>query len=187
MVSKAFDSQLKKLNFKKVLYTSILVLILLFIFLFAKISIGAFILAIVLFVAAIFSKFYKHVTGTSLGFELVTFASICFFFAFESHVAAIILSLIMLILSTFLSGQITPAFFVEAVLYIIIGLVVIALGDFSVVKAMILVVLYNIVLQAVAMLGGFPFPRALINFIINIAVNYFLFTRFGERVVEALI
>lgn len=92
----------------------------------------------------------------------------------------------MLFLSAVISGHIGPAIFAEAVIYIILGILILFLGDFSVVKAIILAVIYSLVLQIIAVFAGYDFPRAIFNFIINVALNCFLFIRLGDFLAEIL-
>lgn len=74
------NKKAKKLDFKRITYISVFVLVLLLFFLFTNLSFNSFVTALILFTISIFSKIYKHFTGMSFGFETVTFTTILFFF-----------------------------------------------------------------------------------------------------------
>jgi len=133
----------------------------------------SFILTIILVLIGSFSKIYKRFIH-SIGFELVTFASIIFFFA-HGPVLGFLLSLIMLIASTLLSSRITQALTFQAIIYAsmaILSIFLLPLGPITAGK--ILIIYYNIVLHAVGIfLIHYPPHSSVINFIVN-AVTGFL-------------
>jgi hypothetical protein len=166
------------INKKKVKYLLkqvMIGLIVLLIALFFFSQLVSFLLTISLVIAGSLSKLYKRFMH-SIGFELVTFASIIFFFA-HGVVIGFLLALLMLIASTLLSTKITNIFIYQIIIYVILAVLSIFFRPLGIVTGgKILVILYNIMLHSVGIfLIHYPPHNSVIHFFVNTTVNFFLF------------
>lgn len=156
------------------------------IFLFYKEFISVILTLLLIGVASV-SKMYKHFTGFSVGFELVTFVSIIFFFS-HGFALGLILSILMLILSTLLSGKFSQVFVFQIMIYFAIGLLSIFLRGLGISRGgKILVIIYNIALHSVSLfLLRMPIHSSVVNLAVNLSVNIVLLDYFGDMLVELL-
>ncbi|MFT4303826.1 MAG: hypothetical protein ACMXYG_04630 [Candidatus Woesearchaeota archaeon] len=166
---------MKKLNHelrKLVVYGSIIFLLILII-LFLRINIiGVFVSLFLIFIASI-SKYYKRFTGSlSVGFELVTPVVIIFAYTY-GILFAFISSIIMLLVSSFISGKIDfPAMFLEVFTYLILSLLTFILSGIEFVSlAVFMIFLRNIIM---APLGVFLLGRNFIHMILIVSSDIFL-------------
>jgi len=175
--NKKVTSQLKRIM--------IFLIILAFLLIFFK-QFMSFIITIALVVIASLSKIYKRLIH-SIGFELVTFASIIFFFA-HGPVLGFILALLMLLASTLISSRITQVFTFQIMIYAFLAVLSIFLRGFDIVTAAkILVVIYNILLHGVGLfIVHYPPHQSVINFIVNVATNFFFLEYTAQWLVSNL-
>jgi hypothetical protein len=133
------------------------------------------------------SKLYKRILPYSIGFELVTFASIIFFFAYGPLIG-LILSILMLLASTLLSGKITQIFVAQAMIYASMAVVSLFLFQFDVkTSAKILLIQYNIMVHTAGLLlFNYPIHSALIILVVHLTTNLFFINIFAEWLVDHL-
>lgn len=164
----------------------ILLVFLIFLVFFNKLM--SFVITVALVVIASFSKIYKRLIH-SIGFELVTFAAIIFFYAYGPMVG-FLLALLMLIASTLLSSKITQILTFQAIIYAIMAVISIFLkaGNVDIVSAgKVLVVVYNILLHFVGIfIIHYPLPSSIVNFVVNVVTNFFFFDWFGNWLISHL-
>ncbi len=136
-------------------------------------DIFSFILTIFLVIIGSFSKIYKRFIH-SIGFELVTFASILFFFT-HGAVMGFILAILMLIASTLLSSRITQVLVFQIMIYGFLAILSIFLQGFGVVTGgKILIITYNILLHFVGIfIIHYPPHQSVINFTVNAVTTIF--------------
>lgn len=178
----------KKNNFKKkTIIRIILVLFFLSLSLLFFKQMFSFILTLLIIIIASLSKIYKRIIPYSLGFELVTFASIVFFFA-HGFTFGLILSFLTLALSSLISGRFSQIFIFQFGFYIVIGLISIILKPLGIVFAgKFLALLYNILLHTVGLvLLRMPIHSSVITFAVNMSTNIIFFDLFGEYLIEIL-
>jgi len=140
-----------------------------------------------LVVIASLSKLYKRFIGFSVGFELVTFASIIFFFSYGFGIG-MLLSTLMLISSTLISGRFSQLFVAQWLIYLIVGLSSVALRSLGVLNAgKILVLLYNILLHSLSQFFfHYPIHSTITNFAVNLSSNFLLLDYFSGWFMDAL-
>jgi hypothetical protein len=164
--------------------------ILLFLFslslVFFKQFLSVFATLVIITLASI-SKIYKHMIHFSIGFELVTFATIIFFYA-HGFTFGLVLSLLVLVLSTLVSGRFSRMFIVQAGLYLSMGVLVFILRPIGIVSiGKILIIFYNVFLHLIGILiMQMPPHSTMLNLTVNIASNWIFFSYFSEWLVELL-
>jgi len=180
-IQKAFRS--RKFRYALIKYTVILSVVLLML-LFRKQTISI-IVTIGLILLGSLSKLYKRFTNHSIGFELITFITVLFFFS-HGFIFGIIAAFIMNVLGFLVNGRFSTALVVQMVSYILIGLFSLVLHplDFSV-SAKILIVLYNIVSFILFLMLGSN-PARGFTIVVNIMVNFFLINHFGLYMLNLL-
>jgi hypothetical protein len=134
----------------------------------------SFILTVAIVIIASLSKIYKKFIH-SIGFELVTFASIIFFFAYGPLVG-FLLAMLMLIASTLISSRITQILTFQAIIYAIMAIMSIFMHGMDITtSAKVLVIIYNLLLHFVGIfIIHYPMPSSVLNFIVNVVTNFFI-------------
>ena len=170
-----------KRELKKYLVYSSIVLAILFIFIITNTDIVSVLITLLLITAASLSKIYKRITSLSIGFELVTLATILFAFKI-GIVFAIVASLFMLIASEFISGKILPqALAFHVIAYVIIAIVAgvfISTGNFLQ-WAIILIIFRNVFLFASGVFVGGDVFKLFLGTFPNIFINWFIVSKIG--------
>jgi hypothetical protein len=182
-----YDSISKNKKLKSFLIKLSIVLIVATFSLFFLKQLFAFTVTLLLVVLASVSKIYKKFIGFSIGFELVTFASIIFFFSYGFGLG-LMLSTLMLALSTLISGRFSHLFIAQWIIYLIIGALSIFLKSLGIQFAgKILVLVYNILLHSFSQFVlHYPIHSTITNFVINLATNFLFMDYFAMFFVNAL-
>lgn len=177
---KSFDFIKNKKHLRRYLVYSTITLIILLLVILSFDMLKSFIITIALVAIASVSKLYKRFLGYSVGFELVTFATIILLFT-HNVLVALLLSMLMLAISTLLAGRISQAMVVQAAIYLIIGLLSLFMQSLEIsIAAKILVILYNILLHAVTfLLLRYPIHSSILNFVVNVVTNFILIDLFA--------
>ncbi len=183
MINKYVLSQDAKNYIKK--YVILLVSILIILILFQRFK--AIILTLLLISIGIISIFWKRFIQLSLGFELITFITIIFCFAF-SPLFAMLAATTMLIIGSILNGRLCIPMFIQIAAYFIICLLSFLLLGLNVsIAGIILTLVFNLVIHTTYILAlGFNPINSIISFTLNMLINLFLFTHFAERVLSML-
>jgi len=155
---------------KKVMIVMLVCMMALF---FYKSVISIFLTVLLVIIASI-SKLYKRVIH-SIGFELVTFASIIFFFT-HGPLVGFLLSLFMLIASTLISSRITNILVFQAMIYGIMAVLSLFLAPLGIITAAkVLVVFYNILLHFIGIFViHYPPHNSVLHFIVNVVTTFFI-------------
>ncbi|MBS1266344.1 MAG: hypothetical protein MAG795_00311 [Candidatus Woesearchaeota archaeon] len=163
----------------KYLFVAIGVFLLLLVFLKFK----SVFLTIFLVILGIVSVLWKRFIRVSLGFELITFVTIVLCFGINP-VFAFFAATIMVIVGSFISGRVCIPMFVKIGAYGVVCLVsALFLGSNIVVRGIVLALINNLVLHfCYIFVFGFSPANSALDFALNMMLNFFLFTRFGQIV-----
>ncbi|MFT4304193.1 MAG: hypothetical protein ACMXYG_06525 [Candidatus Woesearchaeota archaeon] len=166
---------MKSKKIKKYLYYLAFFIILILLFILAFDLLKSVIITILLVIIASLSKIYKRFIGYSIGFELVTFCTIIFLFS-HNLLVAFLLSMLMLITSSLISGKISQTLPLQGAIYLVLLSISLFLRDLEItLAAKILVVFYNIILHSISLFFfRYPIHSSILNFTINIASNFIL-------------
>lgn len=178
---------IKRKDAKNILMRIAIVLFMLSLSLFFFKQFISVLITLMIIIIASLSKVYKHITHFSIGFELVTLASIIFFFT-HGFTLGLVLSLLMLILSTLVSGRFSQMLAIQFMIYFIIGFMSIFLKGLGIIyTGKILILTYNILLHATGLLLlRMPIHSSIINFTVNITASFVFLDLFGEWLTELL-
>ncbi len=166
---------------------SFLLLAIIVVFMFSNTIISIIVSLILIFLGA-FSTIYKRFIDASIGFELVTFATIVLCAAHGS-IIGFIASIIMVILGAFLINKLCMVQLMKIAGYAAVCLVMyISGGMFGIVALGIAMsLLFNIIMHGIYVLGfGFNPGNSAISFVLNMMLNIFLFVNLGEATVGLL-
>lgn len=130
---------------------------------------------------------YRRFFPFPLGIELNTFFGVTIFYAYGFFWAVLAL-LIMILVGTYIRGSFDHVPVVVLIRYAVVLILLIVLGSFGVVRVgKIAAVVGSIVLFAASFIMiNFLVLRAIPAFFINIYLNFYLFTNFGESYVSLL-
>jgi len=146
----------------------------------------SFVITVALVIIGSLSKIYKRLIH-SIGFELVTFAAIIFFFA-HGPIIGFLLAVLMLLASTLISSRITQVFTFQIMIYAVLAILSIFLRGFDIVTAgKVLVVIYNVLLHTIGLLVvHYPPHQSVINFFVNVVTNFFFLEYTAHLLMESL-
>ncbi|MDO8642878.1 MAG: hypothetical protein Q7R76_04840 [Candidatus Woesearchaeota archaeon] len=184
---KALNTALKNLvqrtRLKSYLF---LFLFLILVIVFRKTFVTIFTILMMVLLAALVAL-HKRFTIVSLGIELYTFFAIVLTYAYGPLVASIA-TIAMIALGDFLSVREPVYTLAKFAVYPLLCLLAYFLSGYNIVViGMILAVIMNLVFFFVwGFLSQFSFFWGPVTILINLAVNYFLFARFGEPLVRLL-
>jgi len=141
-------------------------------------------LTLLLLILGIVSIFWKRFVKMSLGFELITFVTIVLCFGINP-VFGFVAAVIMVIVGSFISGRICIPMFVKIGAYAVVCLVSLPFLNMNIViTGILLALLYNIITHFVyVFVFGFNPVNSVIDFILNMLLNVFVFARFGQGLV----
>lgn len=168
-------------------YTIAALIFIIFIFVFMTQFVTG-VITIALIIAACLSKAYKRITKISVGFELVTPVVIILAYKFDI-LFSIVVSLIMIFVSDFLSGDISsPALIWQSVAYTIMCIAAAMLGSIDfILLGISLVVFRNVFLFVAGILWGGANPmKIFISNFPNIFINSFIIVLFAGYVLPLL-
>jgi hypothetical protein len=126
--------------------------------------------------------------GSNLGIELVTFVTVVLAFAFGPF-TALIAAIAMVFGASVLAGRLfCPITMGRYGTYVAISLLAGVFSGLEVSTAgKVLAVVYNILMWAVyAMVKGFSLAKGSVPVVVNLVLNFFLFSTFAQPLVDAL-
>lgn len=161
--------------------------LILFLFLFKKTVVSA-LLVIFLILLGILSTFTTRMLNYNIGVELITFVTVVLAYAYGS-VTALIAAIIMIFGSSVIQGRlICPVTIGRYGTYVVICLLAALFSGLEITTTgKILTIVYNLLLWAVyAMVKGFSLVKGSVPVVVNIVLNFFLFSTFAVPLLNAL-
>jgi len=172
------------INIKSIAFFIVLLLMIL---LFRK-KVFSMTITLLLILAACILPIYKRLIFVSLGFELITFCSVVFAFAFGPLVA-VICTLIIVAASSFISWGLDTAMLPKMGVYILMTLLAALLSGFEISLAgKIITVVMNLAFAVIYyfMYGPAQLLSGTLSIVINIIFNFVIFTKYAEPVLGML-
>lgn len=164
----------------------IIVLFLLLLFFFFNKQLTSIVFTIMLIILGSMSSMFKKMTGNlNLGIEFITFSTILFIYSY-GIAFALIACLVMTLLSTLLTGQISPTSLTSYGMYVIIALIALFLPFGIATSGIILVLIMNFLGLFILLMLGFDFVRNLLYISGNIFFNFVLFKYFSQIIFTLL-
>jgi len=153
-----------------------------------NINIMGVVFSILLIILASFSKIYKRFTSISLGFELVTPATLWFAHAY-GILFATIACLIMLLLSAFVAGKLDFAeMLLQWVIYIGAAVLIAIFGGYNFIVVAIIVIIIRIIVAMIifSLILGANFVELGIYLTMNTFLNILIILTFSQTVLYLL-
>jgi len=135
----------------------------------------------------IISILWKRFLQVSLGFELITFITVVFCFAF-SPLFAMLAAIIMMVVGSILNARLCIPMFVQIAAYVVICLLSFPLLSLNVaIAGIILTLVFNLTIHfAYIFIFGFSPINSVISLSLSMLVNIFVFINFGGRILNML-
>lgn len=180
----ALKNLAKRTRFKTYLF---LFLLLILAVVFRKAFITIFTIGMMVILAALVAL-HKRFTVVSLGIELYTFFAIVLTYAYGPLVASIA-TIAMIALGDFLSTREPVYTLAKFAVYPLLCVAAALFSGFDItVVGMIIAAAMNIIFFFVwGFLSQFSFFWGPVTIVVNLAINYFLFSRLGEPLVRVLV
>ena len=146
----------------------------------------AVIVALVLILLGCFSLIWKRFLRLSLGIELITFATVIFALKYDL-IFAILAALAMVFVSNYLIGRLCPTMLIPMISYALVALLAVLLpGDVTSIGK-ICTIVGNIVLHFIyVFIARFRIENSLLYFVINVILNFWLFTTVAPFVIQVV-
>ena len=180
----ALKNLAKRTRFKTYLFVFLLLILAI---VFRKALLTVFTIGMMVILAALVAL-HKRFTVVSLGIELYTFFAIVLTYAYGPLVASIA-TIAMIALGDFLSTREPVYTLAKFAVYPLLCVAAALFSGFDItVVGMVIAVAMNIIFFFVwGFLSQFSFFWGPLTIVINLAINYFLFSRFGEPLVRLLV
>jgi hypothetical protein len=165
-------------------YSSIVLLIVLFILIFSE-HLVSMIFTFMLLLLGSLSSAFKKMFGVDVGLEFITFSTILFLYS-HGFIFALVACIIMIFISSLIRGQFGLGTITGFGMYVVIGLLSLTF-DFGIVwNGIILVLFMNLVGLIILFLVGSNVIKTTIYIIVNTIFNILLFLYFSPVIFSLL-
>lgn len=132
-----------------------------------------------LILLGIVSLFWKRYVRLSLGFEMITFATVLLAYSLNP-LLAILAGIIMVVIGNYLAGRICMPIFAQIIAYTAVAIFASVLPYDIASTGKICTIIFNLVLHAMyILLFRFRIENSVLSFILNTVINFFLFGNFS--------